>query len=107
VPPRRVLPGQCAVHHGAEREQVTLAGQGFTPDLLRRHVQRRARVTGDIVVLEIRNHGATEVRDLDHLVRADEDVVRFDVAVYHAPLMGVVERRGALVYDLDALPDRQ
>jgi hypothetical protein len=65
-----------------------------------------ARVTGDIVVLEIRNHGDTEIRDLDRLVRAEEDVVRFDVAVYHAPLMDVVERRGALVYDLDGLPDR-
>ncbi len=89
----RYVPNQQLVQHDAERVQVRPTVEWQREDLLRCRVLRRAheranhRQTG----VALQQFGNAEVRQ-ERAVSAEEDVVRFDVAMDDALLVRDVER---------------
>ena len=94
--------------HNAQREDVTTAIQVFTGDLLRRHIRGRPdycpRLGESLIGQHVRH---PEVHQLDTAIGEQEDVIRFDVPMDDAALMGVLQRLGDLKRDRDGFFRRQ
>ncbi len=98
-----VMPGQQLIHHRAQGKYVALAVEGMFACLLRRHVKRRPDISRELRLHDVAaiDHGDAEVSQLDVAVLGQQDVARLDVAMNDALAMGVVERLGGLVNDVD------
>ena len=95
------------VQHDAEREHIGAAIGRVLPQLLGRHVQRRAgdRVVGQRIVLI----GHARDAEVEHarLRAADhEDVGRLDVAMHHALVVRIGQRIGDAAHDQRGLRRR-
>lgn len=104
--------GGDLVEHAPEGVEVAALVDLRAADLFRRHVVRgahsdagagEARGEPDVVA----EPGDAEVADLHGAVRQPHDVRRLQVTVHDALLVGVGERGGHLVGDVDDLVDRE
>ena len=83
----------------AEGEDVGKRGGRLQFDLLRRHVEQRALVAHG--GMGVRHVGDAEIDDLDRVILHDEEVARFQVAVYQSALMGRLQTAAGLANDFD------
>ena len=95
------------VEHHAERVDVGLRPDAATARLLGREVLRGADDRADLGHLRVAGVGDAEVGDLDAAVVADEHVVRLDVAVDDAVLVGVAQAGEHLHRDRDRALGRE
>jgi len=115
APARRHL-----IQHAPEREDVGALVRGLAGHLLRAHVAHRAHHRARIRHAEQRPpvgclvagircglSREAEVEDLHASVCGDEDVLRLDVAMNDAPVMGSGETVGDVGSDLQYFPHRQ
>ncbi len=101
-------PGGHLVEDHAEREDVGLRADRLALDLLRRHVERRpddgaglrhARLLGGL--------GHAEVGDVDPIRGVEHDVLRLQVAMDDALIVGGLEALGGLAEDPQQSLDRE
>src|SRR3989449_1624847 len=103
----RLVVAQQLVQQAAHGKEVGGRADRRVRDLLGRHVARRPHDgagTGELRRLQPRD---PEVHDLDAAVRGDAHVRRFDVAVDHAAVVGVRQRREHLDHDIELALERQ
>jgi hypothetical protein len=95
-----LLAGQDLVEDDAEREDVGAVVDVAGLDLLGSHVVRRPQQLSLHRQVRGVEPGDAEVGDLDLVVGGDQDVRRLDVAMDHAPRVGVVEGLGDLRHQI-------
>ena len=115
-----LLPGEHLVEHDPEREDIGEMIHGVPADLLRRHVgegshhhpgltvakgrRRRLRVMGERHGFLLRE---PEIENLDQPFPGQKDILRFEVPVHDAPVVGRNQPPHDLSCDLDCLPGGQ
>ena len=104
--------GTHLVQHAPKAEQVGAVIDRATLGLLRRHVGRRACDRPDLRQphVGVGDPGQPEIQDLHPEARGrrfEPDVLRLDVAVHHALLVGGPQARGNLAGDGHSLAGRQ
>ena len=99
---------QAGVQHGTERVHVDPAVEALAEGLLGRDVVAGAEHAAGCGQLgRLIDARDAEVCELDEPVSRDQHVLRLDVTVDHAALVGVRQRLGDLRADRERLGDRQ
>ena len=102
LPREGFFPGDHFIEHDAERENIGAAVNGFSFDLLRRHVAGRAHNMRCLLDgAELENFGGAEVGDLDGIVRGEHEVGWLDVPMNDVALVGELERAASLLHDAE------
>ncbi len=94
----------------AESKQVRTRVNGLAADLLGRHVGRRPELgagVGQVCERRVVEAGETEIENLDLPIGRSDDILRLEIAMDDAPLVGRRQGLGHLRRRLDDVRDRK